>query len=206
LQEVESGRLTSQGIDMAKWLATHLGYYYFYYPAVNEAAFGVAILSRYPIRNITTYALTTTELERVILHADIVLNSTFVIDVFVTHLGLENDNTTKQIEEILALTNPIRTPKILMGDFNLNDSSNQIKNVTNYPVTLFNDTASDFGNLNDTFPSFPLPEPGKRIDYIFASNFSSIVNSHVRNDMLPGMHEAWEFGSDHLPVVTTLRY
>ncbi|TFF90599.1 MAG: hypothetical protein EU548_02160, partial [Promethearchaeota archaeon] len=32
LQEVENGRFTSQGVDMALWFATRLGMYYRYYP------------------------------------------------------------------------------------------------------------------------------------------------------------------------------
>lgn len=206
LQEVETGRLTSGGIDMAMWLATTLGMYYFYYPAVNEAAFGVTILSKYPIRNVTTYDLTSLKLERVLLHADVVLNASFVIDVFVTHLGLEDDNTTQQVVEILSVTNKINGPKILMGDFNLNDSTNQIKNITNFPNTHFNDTAKEFGELDDTHPTYPAPEPGNRIDYIFASNYSSIVSCRVVNDVFPGIHVPWEFASDHYPVVTTLQY
>ena len=206
LQEVETGRLTSGGVDMAMWIATNLNMYYYYYPAVNEAAFGVAILSKYPIRNITTYDLTSLQLERVLLHADIILNSTFVIDVFVTHLGLEDENTTQQISEILSVTNKINGPKILMGDFNLNDSTNEIKNITNFAVTHFNDTAKDFGELDDTHPTYPAPYPGNRIDYIFASNFSTIVSCRVVNDIYPNIHEPWEFASDHYPVVTTLQY
>ena len=206
LQEVETGRITSEGMDMGRWIANALNMYYYYYPAVNEAAFGVAILSKFPIVNVTTYELPTTELERVLIHADIRLNSSFTLDVFVTHLGLEDDNTTAQIEFILDKTNKINGPKILMGDFNLNDTTNQIKNVTNFAVTHFNDTAKDFGAPGDTFPSYPAPEVGNRIDYIFASNFTTILNSKVVTDMIPGIHVPWEYGSDHLPVMTTLAY
>ncbi|NHI90910.1 MAG: hypothetical protein EAX96_00320 [Candidatus Lokiarchaeota archaeon] len=206
LQEVETGRITSEGVDMAMWLAKSLGMYYYYYPAVNEAGFGVTILSRYQIRNITTYDLPALKLERVLLHADVILNSTFVLDVFVTHLGLEDDNTTAQIEFILDKTNKVNGPKILMGDFNLNDTTNQIKNVTNFSVTHFNDTQKDFGSSGDTYPAYPSPYPGNRVDYIFASNFTAIINSKVVSDMIPGIHVPWEFGSDHLPVITTLQY
>ncbi|TFG05672.1 MAG: hypothetical protein EU536_01410 [Promethearchaeota archaeon] len=206
LQEVETGRIVSQGIDMTQWIARALGMYYFYYPAVNEHAFGCAILSKYPIINISTWNLPTIQLERVLVRATIQLNNSFWIDVFVTHLGLENDNTTAQIEFILSKTTPITRPKVLMGDFNLYDNSTQIANITQ--VGGFNDTAKDFNpsNPGDTFPSWPFPEPGKRIDYIFATNFASIVDSHVVTDMILGINAAWEFGSDHLPVVTTLQY
>ncbi|MDD1779399.1 MAG: endonuclease/exonuclease/phosphatase family protein [Candidatus Helarchaeota archaeon] len=203
MQEVENGRLTSQGVDMAQWIARALGMYYYYYPAVNEHAFGVAILSRYPIINITAYQLPTIQLERVFLHAAIRLNTSFSINVFITHLGLENDNTTAQIEFILSKTNAATGPKVMMGDFNLHNTTTQIGNVT----LFFTDTAVAFDPTpGDTFPSFPSPLPGERIDYIFASGYTAIIDSHVVTDMVPGVHAAWEFGSDHCPVTTTLQY
>ncbi len=204
LQEVENGRITSQGVDMAQWIARALGMYYYYYPAVNEHAFGCVLLSKYPIVNVTAYQLPTIELERVLIHGKIQLNTTFAIDVFVTHLGLEDDNTTAQIEFILSKTSQISGPKVLMGDFNLYDNTPQIGNVT----LIFNDTAKEFNPLDpgDTFPSWPAPQAGNRIDYIFATNYTSIVNSYVITDMIPSVNAAWEFGSDHCPVTTTLQY
>lgn len=196
---------------MTRWLARALGMNYYYYPAVNEHAFGCAILSKYQFINISAWQLPSIQLERVLIRATIRLNTSFIIDVFVTHLGLENDNTTAQIEFILSKTNPINRPKVLMGDFNLLDNSSQIGNVT--VIGGFNDTASDFAAplpANNTFDSWntelSIHAPYKRIDYIFATNFSVLINSNVLNDMIPGVVAAWEYGSDHLPVVTTLQY
>lgn len=204
LQEVENGRITSQGVDMAQWIARALGMDYYYYPAVNEHAFGVALLSRYPIINITAYQLPTIQLERVFLHAAIQLNATYILNVFITHLGLEDDNTTAQIEFILSKTNAVIGPKVMMGDFNLHNDTPQIQNVS----LFFTDTAVAFNNTypGDTFPSWPEPTPGERIDYIFATNYTAILDSHVVTDMALGVNAAWEYGSDHLPVTTTLQY
>lgn len=44
LQEVENGRITTQGIDMARWLSNRLNMYFFYYPAENEHQGGCALL------------------------------------------------------------------------------------------------------------------------------------------------------------------
>lgn len=204
LQEVENGRITSQGVYMAQWYARALGMYYFYYPAVNEHAFGCALLSKYPIINVTAFQLPTHKLERVLIHAKIQLNTSFSLDVFVTHLGLENDNTTAQIQFILSKTNEIAGPKVLMGDFNSYNDTPQIRNVT----AFFTDTASAFhpSNPGDTFPSWPAPQPGNRIDYIFATKYTAIIDSHVVNETLSGVNAAWVHGSDHLPVTTTLQY
>jgi endonuclease/exonuclease/phosphatase family metal-dependent hydrolase len=204
MEEVENGRITSEGVDMAQWFARALGMHYYYYPAVNEHAFGVAIFSKYPILNITAYNLPTQQLERVFLHAAIRLNTTFILNVFITHLGLEDDNTTAQIEFILSKTNEVLGPKVMMGDFNLHNDTPQIRNVT----VFFTDTAVAFNNIfpGDTFPSWPAPEPGNRIDYIFATNYTAIIDNHVVTDMISGVHATWEYGSDHLPVTTTLLY
>ncbi|HUX99007.1 MAG TPA: endonuclease/exonuclease/phosphatase family protein [Candidatus Deferrimicrobium sp.] len=201
LEEVEQGRITTQGVDMARWIAQQLGMHYYYYPAINEHAFGVALLSRYPILNVTAYNLPTIVWERVMVRGTIQLNSTFLIDVFVTHLGLEDDNTTAQVQFILSKTSEISRPKVLLGDFNLYDDTSQIQNVSLW----FNDTAKDYlGVPGNTFPSWPGPD--RRIDYIFATNFNTIINSTVITDMLPHVYAAWEYGSDHLPVTTTLQY
>ena len=191
---------------MALWLARALGMHYYYYPAINEHAFGVALFSRYPIINVTTYDLPTIVWDRVMLRATIELNSSFWIDVFVTHLGLDDDNRTAQIEYILSQTNLVTRPKVLMGDFNLYENSTQIANVTS--VGGFNDTFRDKNPAEPgyTVDSWPIPSRYKRIDYIFARNFTSIVSSAVYKDMILGINASWEFGSDHLPVVTTLQY
>lgn len=203
LQEVENGRITSQGIDMTFWLAERLGMHYYYYPAVNEAAFGCALLSKFPILSVTGYDLTSTELERVLVHGVVQVNSSFTMNVFVVHMGLSNENTTRQIEEVLTITNSTSGAKVLMGDFNLLNDTNQIKNVTQ----LFNDTAAKHSPTpGATFPSFPAPEVGNRIDYIFATNYINIEFSYVITDFLPGIHTAAEFGSDHLPIVARIRF
>ncbi|KKL83716.1 hypothetical protein LCGC14_1964200, partial [marine sediment metagenome] len=88
LQEVENGRLTSHGIDMALWLARRLNMYYFYFPAINEHAYGLALLSKYPITSAKGYQIPSISLERVLIHGVVMINETLEIDVFVTHLGL----------------------------------------------------------------------------------------------------------------------
>jgi endonuclease/exonuclease/phosphatase family metal-dependent hydrolase len=204
LQEVENGRFTSQGVDMSLWLATRLNMYYRYYPAVSESAFGVALLSKYPILESNTYDLTSIQLERVLLHCKVQINLSFNLNVFVTHIGLDNENQTKQIEEILQITNPITDAKVLMGDFNMWENDSNIE----WIKQTFNDTWRDYNPLSNegSFPSYPVARTYNRIDYIFATNITSILDSHIVSDMLPSIHEPWEFGSDHLPVVSTLIY
>lgn len=206
LQEVESGRITSHGIDMALWLAKRLNMYYFYFPAINEHAYGLALLSKYPITSATGYQIPSISLERVLIHGVIMINETLKIDVFVTHLGLLgwDENLAAQINFVLQKTSQVNktSNKILMGDFNLEHTSSQLAPV----YLIFNDTLGGVPRPM-TFPSINLfGEPTESIDYIFAAkNVINIVEGHVITDFLPSINPA-EFGSDHLPVVATLTF
>jgi len=51
LQESEGGRLTSGGVDGVGWLAAELGYWPCRGPPTGALTYGVALLSRYPIRD-----------------------------------------------------------------------------------------------------------------------------------------------------------
>lgn len=210
LQEVENGRITSQGIDMAFWLAKRLNMYYYYYPAINEHAYGLALLSKYPIKSAKGYQIPSVSLERVLIHGVIEINDTFDLDVFVTHLGLLDweENLLAQVNFVLEKTNEVNetSRKILMGDFNLEYNSTQLAPI----LTSFNDTLIEFLGVFPprpiTFPSINLYDGTEEsIDYIFATGYTSIIDSHVVTNFMPGNSPA-EFGSDHLPVVATLTF
>lgn len=205
LQEVENGRMTSQGVDMAFWLAKRLNMYYFYFPAINEHAYGLALLSKYPIISARGYQIPSISLERVLIHGVVRLSETLEIDVFVTHLGLIDwdENMAAQVNFVLQKTNEVNetSKKILMGDFNLEYDSSQIAPV----YTYFDDTLGGVPRPM-TFPSINLfDESTSSIDYIFATGYNTIVDGHVITDFLPGNSPS-EFGSDHLPVVATLTF
>lgn len=205
LQEVENGRMTSQGVDMAFWLAKRLNMYYFYFPAVNEHAYGLALLSKYPIISAKGYHIPSISLERVLIHGVVRLSETLEIDVFVTHLGLIDweENMTAQVNFVVQKANEFSetSRKILMGDFNLEHNSSQMIPVYAY----FDDTLGGVPRPK-TFPSINLfDELTESIDYIFAAGYNTIVDGHVITDFLPGNSPS-EFGSDHLPVVSTLTF
>jgi len=207
LQEVDNGRITTQGIDMALWLANRLNMYYFYFPAENEHTLGCALLSKYPITYQKGYMIPSIDLQRVLIHGTIKINSSLSLDVFVTHLGLieRDEDLTAQVDFVVQKTNEVNktSKKILMGDFNLEYNSSEI-----FPVfTYFDDTLGGVPRPL-TFPSYNLYDvPETSIDYIFATGYSSIVNSYVIRDFDPNIDDdPAEFGSDHLPVVTILTF
>jgi len=194
LQEVRIGRIETQGIDMAFWLAKRLGMEYYYFnPINNPHEMGNAILSKYPILIKNGYELPSTHMERTLVHCTVEISSNLKIDVFCTHIGIRNENKTAQInfllEKIMEIS--ISSKKVLMGDFNLQNDTLEIGNV----LTYFNDTAEEFG-----------ADPRASIDYIFATGYQDILNSHVITDMLPNVYLPAEYGSDHLPVVSIIRF
>jgi len=207
LQEVDNGRITTQGMDMALWLSNRLGMHYFYYPAENEHQLGCALLSKYPIKSAVGYMVPSISIQRVLVHGIVEISSSLNLDVFVTHLGLVNwsEDMTAQVDFVLSKTNavPSGNPKILMGDLNLENDTAQIQTIRTY----LNDTMDGFSK-GITFPSFvglyDIPE--ESIDYIFGTGYSSVINSYVVRDFIPGINIPEEFGSDHLPVVTVLTY
>lgn len=205
LQEVENGRITSQGVDMAYWFAKRLNMYYFYYPAVNKHAFGVALLSKYPIKSATGYDIPSLSLERPLLHGVITISSTLEIEVFVTHVGFGDENVPLQIEFIRNKINLVATatnPQILMGDFNLDISIPEDKILIDRVKLDFDDTAIVAGaTKHKTHIS-----DGTIIDYIFASGYTTVEDNHVVTDFIAGVDIPAEYGSDHLPVVCTLTF
>lgn len=112
LQEVETGRLVSFGVDQALWLGRRLGMDVFYLPA-NESMQGLAILSRVPVVQQGGVLLTSlghqTGLQRLQVQPD-----DDVLDVYNVWLGLpfaadesvlalQEEDQWRQLQEALAL-------------------------------------------------------------------------------------------------------
>ncbi|MHA1805017.1 MAG: endonuclease/exonuclease/phosphatase family protein [Promethearchaeota archaeon] len=195
LQEVERGRITSQGVDMAYWLAKRLNMYYYYFnPPSNKHVMGNAILSKFPIVSARGYSLPSILQERVYIHCIIRVSPTLTLDVFNTHLGIRNENKYAQVNyllnKIVELSTP-STPTLLMGDLNLRRTSPEIQPL----LTYFTDTGSIVASSERA-----------NIDYILVRGHESIIEYHVVNDMLPNIDSPAEFGSDHLPVVSTILF
>ncbi|MHA1688201.1 MAG: endonuclease/exonuclease/phosphatase family protein [Promethearchaeota archaeon] len=195
LQEVEGGRITSQGIDMAFWLAKRLNMYYYYFnPPSNKHVMGNAILSKFPIISAKGYSLPSILQQRVFIHCVIRVSPTLTLDVFVTHLGIRNENKYIQVNyllnKIIELSSP-STPILLMGDLNLGRTSPEIQPLLSY----FTDTGSIVASSERA-----------HIDYILVRGHKNIIEYHVVDDMLPNIDTPAEYGSDHLPVVSAILF
>ncbi|MHA1488711.1 MAG: endonuclease/exonuclease/phosphatase family protein [Promethearchaeota archaeon] len=206
LQEVENGRITSEGIDMATWMAERLNMYHFYYPAENEHQGGVALLSKYPIKSASGFKVPSISSQRVLVHGVIIVNQNLELDVYVTHLGLWgwDEDMMVQVNFVLNTISATSTcsQKILMGDFNLEPNTPEIAKIK----TWFTDTGGLYPRPR-TFPSYKLYViPDETIDYIFARGYKTIDDSHVVTDYIPESDTPAEFGSDHRAIVSTLTF
>ena len=210
LQEVDNGRITTQGIDMGLWLANRLdmNYYVYYTPIENEHTRGCGLLSKYPIESANGFDIPSKSLQRVMIHTVIRIDSDLEIDVFVVHVGLSEENTEKQIKYILDKIDDeadSSNPQILMGDFNLENDTDEIEDILS---DGFTDTYEEYNqDRDDTFPSYDLyGTKDESIDYIFAKGYDEIDDSYIVDDMIENVNTPEEFGSDHLPVVTVLKF
>ncbi|MFX1393631.1 MAG: endonuclease/exonuclease/phosphatase family protein [Promethearchaeota archaeon] len=209
LQEVDNGRITTGGVDIGFWLANRLNmYYYVYYPTVeNEHTRGCGVLSKFPIKSAHGYDIPSDSMQRVMIHTVIKIDENLDIDVFVVHVGLSEEDTETQIEFILETIDDeakSSEPQVLMGDFNLENDTDEIEEI----LKVFDDTYEEYNNdRDDTFPSYDLYGVShESIDYIFARGYEEIEDSYVVDDMIENENTPSEYGSDHLPVVSILEF
>lgn len=158
LQETDTARITGGNDDLVRFLADHLGTNAYYGPKTVNGTFGIALLSRYPIRNPRTYYMASTGEQTAAIVAEIEADGK-VYHVIVTHLG--NDGPIIQQQQVLQIASGLDNV-IAMGDFNFNPSGEQ------YRLTIgrLEDAWQAAGEQNTDPLSFNLEE---RIDHIFIS-------------------------------------
>lgn len=122
LQEVDQHALRSGNMDMVAEMAEQAGYSYsYFYPCLwmVSGSYGLGILSRYPIEEISSQLLPTSLLEepRVLAGALINING-YSLQLYHTHLAFKNREDHAQQIKVLQeqLRNVSNT--ILLGDFN----------------------------------------------------------------------------------------
>lgn len=187
LQESDMNRITSTNVDIVQWLAHKLDMYAYFGPRTRHQIYGVAILSRYPLRNTHTYFLSSIEDQRVLVHADITLHE-HAVSVYSVHLGLSEKDRTIQAQEVVQIISTGNDWKILMGDFNSQPGSPQMEQfnlIDCWRLAGYSGYGYTFDSLNSH----------KRIDYILVSSHFAVKNCRVVYGV---------YGSDHLPVWATI--
>lgn len=120
-QEVDCGAERSEGIDTMQLLSDATGYrYHRFYQAitVGEGAYGLGILSRYPIIQSEMIPLESGGGEqRILARATIDVDGTW-IDFFVTHLTFGNNDVRDEQFQAVADIVSQHEGFVLVGDFN----------------------------------------------------------------------------------------
>jgi endonuclease/exonuclease/phosphatase family metal-dependent hydrolase len=156
LQEVDACRITSYGVDDALWLGRRLGMEAIYQPTVEHLT-GIALLSRFPVRQ-TEGKLLTSHLEQTaIVRAQVEVGDD-VLDAYGIWLGLEPEERAVQLGEALDF---IEEGSVAFGgDFNSTPES---------PIYswLVDAGFTDGAAADDASPTSPSETPRTRIDYVW---------------------------------------
>ncbi|RPI86690.1 MAG: endonuclease/exonuclease/phosphatase family protein [Chloroflexi bacterium] len=169
LQESDTARVANGNVDAVRYFADNLDVYSYYGPTTTTGTFGIALLSKYPIQNPTTFFMYSTGEQTATIQAEI-SKAGRTYQIFVTHLG--NDGPIFQLEDMLTRIQSLDTGQqvIAMGDFNFRPATDQ--------YALMTRTLAD---------AWLLKWPGgketrgvsneKRIDYIFVSPELNVLES-----------------------------
>jgi endonuclease/exonuclease/phosphatase family metal-dependent hydrolase len=117
LEESDNARISGGNADVVRFFAERLNDYSYYGPKTVVGTFGVALLSRYPIRNPRTFFMYSTGEQTAAIEAQITAGGK-TYNVLVTHLG--NGGPLVQQQAVLAEVDRLNPSSnvILVGDFN----------------------------------------------------------------------------------------
>jgi len=192
LQEVDSMCNRSGNEDQMKKLAEITGMHYAFvrHFAYDGGAYGLGILSRYPISDVKNDRITslpkgTEKKSLALLSAKISLPGKKEIIFSTVHFALDQPTRiTQSLETISYLKRGL--PVILTGDLNSEPGQQEILQLE--------EGHANIGLEGVNVLTYPDDKPVKRIDYIFVSRddlkkvASSVVNSNIHH-------------SDHLPLM-----
>jgi endonuclease/exonuclease/phosphatase family metal-dependent hydrolase len=166
LQESDTARVANGNVDAVRYIADHLNMYSYYGPKTTTGTFGIALLSKYPIQNPTTFFMYSVGEQTATIHAEITIASK-TFQVFVTHLG--NGGPMLQLEDMLIRIRDLGNV-IAMGDFNFEPTTDQ--------YALMTETLADSWLLKwPDGKDIPEISTDKRIDHIFVSPGITILES-----------------------------
>lgn len=162
LQEVDQKSIRSNNMAMTKELAVASGYPYYHFFStmwILDGYYGIAILSKYPIMEVTSNLLPNSLLKepRILTESKIRIGKE-IISIFNTHITYENDEYRKSQINYIQQKLLHKEKSILLGDFNnwnINpvlqiDTMNRINGTGEY-ITFKN-----FGTPDDIYHSLDL--------------------------------------------------
>ncbi|MFS8615344.1 MAG: endonuclease/exonuclease/phosphatase family protein [Solitalea sp.] len=191
LQEVDSLCNRSGRVDQMKTLAAITGMHYAFarHFAYDGGAYGLGILSRYPISDIQNHRITSKSGNGslALLAVKVTLPGGKQIRFMTVHYALDKPTRLIQSSETLALSAG-SLPVILTGDLNAEPQQEEITQLGKF--FAFCDPAGKF--------TFPDRDPVKKIDYILVSKHH--LDQTVKATVWDDIHY-----SDHLPLSATIK-
>lgn len=193
LQEIERTPESDQVDELARGVAA-TGSFCTTRPA-GEGLFGLALLSPLRVVHVERYDLSygVTCEPRFCLRTDLEVMPGAMLHVFNCHLGLavreRRFQRDRMLSDAILLSEEIRNPVVLMGDFNDNPLSVVHASLRRHFGDAFRAAGKRWG---PTFRAGPIP---LRLDYIYVSPGIQVLDCFVRKNALTRV------ASDHLPVV-----
>lgn len=201
LQEVETGRLISGGVDQAAWLGRALRMQVIYFPTTDSLQ-GFAILSRLPIIQQDTLLLTSQSKQTGVQFARLRTQIGSQIDVYNTQLTLIfegsvlprqllQEEQARQIREILAFMEANKSrgvPTALGGSLNQGPDENIPQGLKQRDQGFNDPFDANFFPVERAVTSRRINKPPERVDYLFlrdlSANFGNIIGiSQSSHDM-----------------------
>jgi endonuclease/exonuclease/phosphatase family metal-dependent hydrolase len=188
LQEVDTGRLTSYAVDDARYLGLRLRMNVAYLPTVERLT-GIALLYKGPAAPFETRMLSSLQEQTGIIHVPLEVDHR-PLHAFAIWLGLDNEDTERQIEEALDFIDG-RSPASFGGDFNNGPESAVAANIEQ---AGFEDPFITLG-INPPPLTDPAIDPTQRIDFVWL------------RDLVPeGARVPESLASDHRMVVVDVEW
>ncbi len=193
LQEVDDLVTRSGGVPQAHRLGESLGLNHAFgrFMDYQGGAYGLAILSRYPIVATHSVRLPDGNEPRVALAVEVQLPSNRRLTIVNVHFDWVDDDTFRfaQAEALTKYLDALKTPYVLLGDFNDEPGSRTL--------ALFKQRAAEAAKpASDRF-TFSSTEPTKEIDFVFTAPAAAWRAREVRVITEPLV-------SDHRPVLAVL--
>jgi len=181
LQESDTCRISGGNADIIRYINERMKLYSYFGPKTTTGTFGIALLSRFPIKNARTFYMESKGEQTATIEAQITIGGTNY-NIYVTHLG-NYENATFDRSQIVQQENILNVISdkpnvILMGDFNFRPTTEQY----NITVDMLYDAwlVADSSTIG-TIPLNWIPRlPDKRIDHIFVSSELNTSISEIR--------------------------
>lgn len=191
LQEVETGVKRSGSVDEAKILSEKTGLHYHFFKAIDYDGgdYGIAILSRYPLKEVKLVPLPQqiTAEKRILGYTTVKIGKQKII-IANTHLDASktHENRIVQMQAIGKEFENTTLPVILCGDLN---------SVAGSEVISALDKQFTRTCVENCPPTSPQINPRRTIDYI--------VTKNITWPLLQYQVIAETYASDHRPVLAT---